>query len=73
MEYKNIRIDHGKVIQIEAKQYGNRREEGGTVIGETKKEITRPSRQMAQGFDIYSNLSAHALRMVCSRRRIVFR
>ena len=29
MEYKNIRIDNGKAIQAEAKQYGNRKGEGG--------------------------------------------
>ena len=27
MEYRNVRIDHGKVIRTEAKQYGDRKGE----------------------------------------------
>ena len=75
MEYRKVRIDHGKVIQAEAKQYGNRKGEGGLGglggLGGAK-GTTRHSRQMAQGFDIYNNLSVYVPKMVCGRRRICF-
>jgi len=37
-EYRNVRIDHGKVIQAEAEQYGNRKGEGETVIGGRRRQ-----------------------------------
>ena len=70
MEYRNGRVDHGKVIQAEAKHM---------VIGKGRGDsdwrtrgITRHSRQMTQDFGVCSNLSARAPRMACGMRRILF-